>query len=240
MNHILFFESDKIQGKYVINSSDYRFHHIKNNLRAIAGNEYKVAMLNHGTGKGLLESIDEECAVFKLSVLDEGSKAWCSLCLALCRPPSMKKVFEHASTMGVGEFHLVKASLSDKSFLTSKVLSEEEYQKSFHAGLSQSALYYQEPSFYQYASTFSYLEEDKNGEKYILTPTASKTFKDINPTPNAHVHIAIGPERDWTQKELDAFIEAGYTPIKISRTILRVEHAVFQTLGQLELYRMRS
>jgi RsmE family RNA methyltransferase len=53
--------------------------------------------------------------------------------------------------------------------------------------------------------------------------------------------IAIGPEGGWIQREIDTFVERGFTPVSIGSPILRVEAALSATLGQLlVLQRLRG
>ncbi|HEU0035298.1 MAG TPA: RsmE family RNA methyltransferase, partial [Kofleriaceae bacterium] len=49
------------------------------------------------------------------------------------------------------------------------------------------------------------------------------------------ITLAIGPEGGWIQREVDTFVERGFTPVAIGPQILRVETAVAAALGQLVL-----
>jgi RsmE family RNA methyltransferase len=45
--------------------------------------------------------------------------------------------------------------------------------------------------------------------------------------------LALGPEGGWIQRELDTFVERGFTQVSIGTPILRVEAALAAVLGQL-------
>ena len=49
--------------------------------------------------------------------------------------------------------------------------------------------------------------------------------------------LAIGPEGGWIERELETFVERGFTPVSLGAPILRVEAAVAAALGQLVLAR---
>ena len=52
------------------------------------------------------------------------------------------------------------------------------------------------------------------------------------------ITLAIGPERGFIPSEEELFIEKGFKPVKISESILRVEHAAFSSIAQLDFLRM--
>ena len=47
--------------------------------------------------------------------------------------------------------------------------------------------------------------------------------------------LALGPAGGWIQRELDTFVERGFTAVSIGAPILRVEAALAAVLGQLVL-----
>jgi len=53
------------------------------------------------------------------------------------------------------------------------------------------------------------------------------------------VTLAVGPERGWIAEDVERFHAAGFTSVKVSSSILRVEHAVYSAISQLELLRKR-
>ncbi|MBF0205333.1 MAG: RNA methyltransferase [Oligoflexia bacterium] len=172
------------------------------------------------------------------------------LFVALCRPPTMKKILEHASCMGVDSFHFFLSHLSEKSYLQSKILDEKNYRRLIHLGLSQSAHYCQEPKVYFYNSIkeIKFLSGD-NYHHYLLDPDASDTFNSLNSpnspnspnftphscSPSYNISLAIGGERGLSSAEKEFFCCNNFQKIKVSAATLRVEMAIFYALAQLEL-----
>jgi RsmE family RNA methyltransferase len=66
-----------------------------------------------------------------------------------------------------------------------------------------------------------------------------KTFLDVDIDFSNPVTLAVGPERGFINSDIERFHQAGFTSIKISSSILRVEHAVYSAVSQLELLRSR-
>jgi len=135
--------------------------------------------------------------------------------------------------MGASSFHFFKAELSEKSYLDSKLFQEDRHRQTALLGLSQSAVYYREPEI----TLNKYFPQSllkPNHQKFILSLGAEKTFADYRPKANLPLTLAIGPERGWTQDEEIMLEHMNFLPVKISRSTLRVEHATFSALAQLE------
>jgi RsmE family RNA methyltransferase len=137
-----------------------------------------------------------------------------------------------------------KAAKSEKSYLTSKVFDEGEAFNSLIDGLSQSNCYYRLPKFelcaYNPADRF---HENDFGRfsKFILDLESSEDFltyfKQEKINFNHPILLAIGPERGWINEDIAPFKKAGFRSVKISSSVLRVEHAIYSAVSQLELIR---
>jgi RsmE family RNA methyltransferase len=147
----------------------------------------------------------------------------------------MKKILEHGTTFGAKSFHFYKAELSEKSYLDSKIFINNAYNDFISDGLAQSGIYTHMPSLnlekYNPATQYTNLQD----QKFILDLDTDKTFQDFKISKNSLIHLAIGPERGFTKNDIAEFHAAGFQSVKISPTILRVEHAVYAAVAQLEL-----
>lgn len=212
--------------------------HLHNTLKAKPGNQYRCTILNQGICRGEILSLDENHCQLKLSAPEAGSPCWFNLVVGLSRPQTVKKILEHATTYGAAGIHFFKAELSDKSYLDTKVLEENEKMALLKAGLSQSGCYYQVPRVKadKYNPAQQYAEEN---QKFILDLTGAKSFLEYAPEIdfNRTVTLAIGPERGFVAQDLERFHAAGFKSVKVSSSILRVEHAVYSAIAQLELIR---
>lgn len=210
--------------------------HIHSTLKLSVGDTIKCTVLNRGLCLGEVISLDSHQCQLKLSSLTKGQEQWIDLVIGLSRPQTTKKILEHATTFGARKLHFFKSTLSEKSYLDSKIFVDQAYEEFFLAGLSQSALYTQLPEFK--LTTYNPADQYKQSEqKFILDLNADISFLDTSINFHKPITLAIGPERGFVTEDIERFCHAGFTRVKISSSILRVEHAVYSAISQLELLR---
>lgn len=225
--------------RYFLEKQDDRFIHLKEHLKSQKGDELKVTLFQQGLCRARVIEMNERGVLLEIcSATQKGLERNLHLYLAYCRPPSLKKILEHGVGFPLKNLSLFHADLSEKSFAQSKVLQGENLTKLLTYGLSQCGTYHDWPEVH---STQERLEKVLEGLKglddsqtFFLDQNASLTFSDVTAKPEP-LNLFIGPERGWTERERACFYERGIKPLKVSRSILRVEMAVFSALGQLEL-----
>jgi RsmE family RNA methyltransferase len=219
-------------------TDQFILNHIHQTLKLTVGDEIKCTLLNKGLATGVISELSAESARVNLGEIRPGASQWFDLVIGLSRPQTTKKILEHASTFGARRFHFFKAALSEKSYLDSKIFNDKAYEEFLLTGLSQSGLYTQQPEFQ--LDKYNPADQYKNKpQKFILDLKAEKSFLETKIDWNEPITLAIGPERGWIEEDLTHFHHAGFTSIKISSSILRVEHAVYSAISQLELLRSR-
>jgi 16S rRNA (uracil1498-N3)-methyltransferase len=212
--------------------------HIHTTLKLKVNDTIKCTVLNLGRAQGQVVEITESKCVLSLTPITAGVPQWFDLIVGLSRPQTTKKILEHATTFGARSFHFYKAALSEKSYLDSKIFLDLAYEEFLLAGLSQSAIYTQLPEFK--LDKFNPAKHYQNApQKFILDLKTDKTFLDVDIDFSSPITLAIGPERGFINEDIEQFHHAGFTSIKISSSILRVEHAVYSAVSQLELLRKR-
>ena len=208
--------------------------HLFNVLKVEVGDNIRVTVLNQGLGQAKILKLTEKFCEVEIASLTKQAHAEVHLIVGLSRPQTLKKVLEHGTTMGVTHFHFYPATLSEKSYATSKIFEQQELDDLLHAGLSQSNLYYQMPQVkienYNPAAKFGDFTQ-----KYILEFSTSNSFLDSKINFTSPIVLSIGPERGFVKEDIVHFEKAAFEKIKISASTLRVEHAVFTALAQLEL-----
>ena len=125
-----------------------RVKHIKQVLKKSIGDTIKIIIINHGATVGTITKMTDSSVTFSLGLNFQKKDMSPKITLAVgaCRPLMTKRILEHATTLGVSEFVFFRAQNSEKSYLDSKVLSEENYKKYLIKGLEQTGTYYQLPS----------------------------------------------------------------------------------------------
>ena len=208
--------------------------HIHTTLKLKVGDTVKIIIHHKGIGLGSVISLSSNFCKIKIEKIHQGQKNWFDLIVGISRPQTTKKILEHATTFGANSFHFYKATLSEKSYLDSKVFETQSMNDHLISGLSQSTIYQELPKVktYQYnpAEQFKDFEQ-----KFILDIKGNETFLDYKIDFNKPIALSIGPERGFIQEDLTPFKNAGFKSIKISPTVLRVEHAIYAAISQLEL-----
>lgn len=212
--------------------------HLHETLGAKVGDQLKCTVLNHAHALGTILELTENSCQLKLESFTAFTPAWFNLVVGVSRPQTTRKILEHATTFGAKKIHFYKAALSEKSYLSSKVFEEKEKNELLLAGLSQSACYGQLPevSLDKYNPANQYATES---QKFVLDLTGAKSFLDYHQEAKINfespITLAIGPERGFIQEDLEHFKSAGFKSVKISPSVLRVEHAIYSAISQLEL-----
>ena len=210
--------------------------HLHETLNAKKGEIFKCTILGKGLTFGTIELISAHECRLKLSEVRPANDQWFNLIVGVSRPQTSKKILEHATTFGAKSIHFFKAELSEKSYLNSKVFESDEMQDYLISGLSQSGIYGELPAVkvdkYNPADSYKNVPQkfslDLNGEVNFLHLAENLNFD----TP---ITLAVGPERGFISKDIEHFHRAGFKSVKISSSILRVEHAIYSAVSQLEL-----
>lgn len=214
--------------------------HLHATLKSKVGDTLKCTILNSGLTTGEILFLDKKICKLKLGPITSSNAPWFNLVIGISRPQTSKKILEHATTFGVQNIHFFKSTLSEKSYLDSKIFLKEECESYLRAGLSQSAIYSTLPLVK--VDKFNPAQSYENApQKFILNLKESKSFLDYAPEIdfNLPITLAIGPERGFVSEDLQRFDSAGFKSVKISSSILRVEHAIYSAVSQLELLRGR-
>lgn len=236
MNRVVLFEHDRISSHEFKIDDKFRVDHITHHLGAKTGDSLKVTVIGQGLSQAQLISQSSGCLTLELiEDYKRPGQIDLSLVVATSRPPTMKKIIEHGTTLGVKHFHFFTASLSQKSYLQSKVLEKPKLLELATLGIAQSGRLWQLPSFEFSDSLDDALKKNSNAQKYLLSLRGTETLLNKKPDRNKAMAFFIGPERGWTQNEENYLIENKAEPVLLSQHTLRVETAAFALLSQIEL-----
>lgn len=233
MNRLLIFDHDLKQKDLCI-TGDKILQHAHEVLKVKEGDRVQLCFVNQGLGQGLVKRVTKGFIDLTIQDTAPGLQLPYQLEVAVSRPPTMKKIIEHGTSLGVSHFSFFKAELSDKSYLQSRIYEEEKMKELLSLGLSQAKTLQNLPSF----QVHQYHQKTSVKQKFICSIGDHPTFKDVDLRIDEPISLLIGPERGWTKREEKDFVKFNYQPIKISDTVLRTEIATFIALGQLELLRI--
>lgn len=235
-------------GCYVIRAGDYRFEHLIKVIRAQTGAVLRACVPGEKRFNARIEKLESGVCILREEEALPLYKPWCHLVVGLSRPPTMRKIIEHGTCMGVASFDFVHTSLGEKSYLQSSLLKEESYLRYIYEGLSQSAYYgfipelrvHERLSAFQ--TNFLTQLQKESSSVWLLDGAGSQTFRNFANEDNCFNKplLLIGPERGFTEAEKKALLQGDEAKtVCISATTLRVEFAVFAALAQMEIFRLK-
>jgi RsmE family RNA methyltransferase len=207
----------------------------------------KVGILGGLRGEAVVLEASPERVRFEVNVTEKAlAPAKIDLIVGVSRPQTLKKVIQAAVMFGVNSLHFVRSELGEKSYLQSRSLDPDQVLDETVKALEQ-VWDTRSPEIVVHRA-FSYFMEQKlqtiesaagaHVSKFIAHPThSSLATADVSENPESHSLVAIGPERGWSDAEVQLFIEKGFRPVGLGERVVRVELALVYLLGKLSLLR---
>lgn len=246
MNSLLILPNECIERAEALLSGDRaRYAYDTHGVRV--GHTIKVGILGGLRGEGVVLEASPERVRFEVKVTQAAlTPAKIDLIVGVPRPQTVKKVIQAAVMFGVTSLHFVRSERGEKSYLQSRSLDADQIEDETVKALEQ-VWDTRAPEIVVHR-TFSYFMEQKlqaieaaggaRLSKYIAHPTHEQlTVKDASNDPLSHSLIAIGPEKGWSDAEVQLLTERGFRPVGLGERVVRVELALVFLLGKLSLLR---
>ncbi len=197
--------------------------HIVKVLRKTTGDQLHIT---NGNGYiftvEIIEPSEKKC---KVAIVDEEkihpAKHWLHMVVA---PTKMNDRFEwfleKATEIGVHEITPILCERSER-----KVIKPERLQKVLQSAMKQS-LRAHLPKLNEAISLEKFLSKEQNGLLFIAhCEDEEKLELKRRVAPDKDITVLIGPEGDFTSKEIDLAYAAGFLPISLGTSRLRTETA---------------
>ena len=197
--------------------------HIVKVLRKTAGTQLHIT-----NGKGfiytvkIIEPNEKKC---KVEIVDEKKvhpkKHWLHMLVAPTKMNDRYEWFlEKATEIGVNEITPIICERSER-----KVIKSERMQKVIQSAMKQS-LRAHLPQLNDAISLEKFLEKDQNGLLFIAhCGEGDKLELKRRVAPDKDITLLIGPEGDFTSKEIHIAYDKGYLPVSLGKSRLRTETA---------------
>lgn len=233
MNTLILFESDRLKDDLFEIKDSLRLGHLQEILKVAIGDTLRVGLLNGCFGSAqvtglspmnLMVQFEKDVSSYQCPLME--------LWIGLSRPPTLKKIIEHSTSMGVGAFKFYRGTLSEKSYANSKIFEAEKLNELLVAGLSQSSRSLKLPSVEVETGGVKSLQA--HDQSFVLSLRENKTLHDYELDFSRPMRFVLGPERGLTVDEEEVLLAKGFKPVKIHESILRVEIASFALLGALQ------
>jgi 16S rRNA (uracil1498-N3)-methyltransferase len=127
---------------------------------------------------------------------------------------------EKATEMGISEITPIICDHSERKFV-----KNDRFDKIIQSAMKQSAQVFL-PKLNEPIAFKDFIKNKPNGQLFIghCEETDKKSLKNVL-KPNTDVTILIGPEGDFSNKEIALAIENNYIPVSLGATRLRTETA---------------
>lgn len=225
--------------------SDHRAAHIQSVLRAEPGRLIRVGMVNGRVGTAEVVSVSDS-RVELVGRFDSDPPVMYPVVDIICavsRPKTVRKILAIAAMMGVRRLMFVRANRTDKSYVSSPLLTSEGWMPHLLEGLAQGGLT-QLPQVSVHPLFRPFVEdqidrlliEEEKHVRLLSDPTATRNLDSVwRDCDNSHMIAAIGPEGGWVPFELGLLEEQGFVRFSLGPWTLRVEAAVIAFLAQVQL-----
>ncbi|WP_434415407.1 16S rRNA (uracil(1498)-N(3))-methyltransferase [Nannocystis pusilla] len=222
-------------GSYRAVLSDRRLQHLREVLRARSGDEVGVGVEGGAIGRATIVALDSAAAELRVRLSDPPPPALdVTLALALPRPPTLRKVLQQATALGVKRFALFRAERVERSYFSSHGLHAEAIAEDLRLGLEQARdtivpmVEIHPEHFGQFVrERLPALSEGRTS--LVAHPGASTPCPR---TPIGPVTLIVGPEGGFIPAEAAALAQVAQA-IDLGPRILRVETAVVALLARL-------
>lgn len=127
---------------------------------------------------------------------------------------------EKATEMGISEITPIICDHSERKFVKT-----DRFDKIIQSAMKQSLQYYL-PKLNEPIAFKDFMKIKNSGRNFIAhcEETDKKSLKDVL-LPNENITIMIGPEGDFSDKEIKIALENNYIPVSLGNTRLRTETA---------------
>jgi len=213
-----------------------RARHVVRVLRAQPGQRLRVGVLGGLLGHAVVKALSDDGVVLESIELDTEPPAPLpvTLCVALPRPKSLRRVLHAATTLGVKRIVLMESWRVDKSYWQSPLLSPEAIRSVLLLGLEQ-AVDTILPAVEVKRRFRPFVEDEvpalvRGTTALVAHPGAT----DSMPTEiRGPLTVFVGPDRGFTPFEIDLLASSGVSARRLGLRVLRVDEAVPALLGRL-------
>ena len=204
---------------------DERAEHILNVLHLRKGDHFRGGIIN---GCALDVAIDEirEEGIYLSAEEGEDLSGLTGLevILAEVRPISMRRILRELASLGVSKLYLVISDFGEKSYRDASLYKGGEWRKIVLDGAMQAGMT-GVMDVELHLALPDLLSSLHHRDRLIFDNVIGKKGLGEIPSLSDNVVIAIGPERGWSARERNSFLENGFSPILLGKRILRTETA---------------
>jgi RsmE family RNA methyltransferase len=209
--NLILLEPGEVEPDGYARLTDARAGHIVTVLRATAGRQIRVGLVDGPLGTATVSSVGEPGAPVELRCVFDGpvpERPPIDLLLALPRPKVLRRLWAQLTALGVGRIMLCNAARVERNYFDTHVLEPEQVRPLLVEGLQQ-ARDTRLPLVTIHRQFRVLIEDDLDrltgdGARLVTHPAATQSLHDAIASGPGHPRrvIAIGPEGGWNDFEL--------------------------------------
>ncbi len=249
--NLLLLEPDELDAQNCCTLRGRRASHVRNVLRAAPGTSLRAGVLHQGFGVAEVTARNGDNVSIRYQASDAPPPPCPQdvLLLAYPRPVVLGRIAETAAALGFGHLALFRTWRVDKSHLASGATQPDELAMRFRIGMEQGRRVH--PPKATFHPLFKPFVEDELPQlvaglsAFVGHPdppavdTATLAAEPIAPEAPP-LAMAVGPERGFTDYEIEALTHTGFRAVRCSDAPLRTEAACAALFAQLDLLRRRG
>lgn len=213
------------------------------------GRQTRIGVLGARRGHAVVRELAPERIVLDLELDTEPlARSNTHLIVAVSRPPTIRKIIQAATLCGIQSLSIVRAERTEKSYLDSdhlkaesilaeKILALEQACDSIPPQIAVHSRF--KPFIFDQLAPI--LRTKNTAPLCLCADGIAPSQSDLSyfrlDSPQQDVYIAIGPELGWNEFERDCFFQVGFRLLSLGPRTLRVEHAAYFAMAQVELLR---
>ncbi|MDA3956965.1 RsmE family RNA methyltransferase [Oceanispirochaeta sp.] len=206
---------------------DPRSVHIRSILKSKVSDSLDAGIINGLMGKAVIREILPEGSYLFDFHGEREPPALCPLTLiiGIPRPPTAKRLLRDLTAAGVERIFFTATDLGEKSYLTSRLWSREEYKDAVLLGMAQGEST-RMPEIEKFYSLYKCIDHLPDETDLLAMDNINPEFPLKTYLPRQkQCTLAIGPERGWSDREREIFKERGFTIGSLGNRVLRTETA---------------
>ncbi len=231
--NLLVFENK--QDLYSLPAADHRYRHVRQVLRAVAGDTLRIGVIAGPVTVARVTSISAD----ELELLPDWAAAEemtespaVTVIVGHPRPPVLGRLWRDLTAMAVAQIRVFAADLGEKSYQESHIWqTRHEY---ILQGLSQGG-HTIPPGISHYPSLERALIDLPSGVGFYgsLDSAPARPVHRMNELhrPDEPLWVVIGPERGFTPREETVLLQSGAHPLSLGHGTLRTETATILLAG---------
>ena len=233
------FYIDKVDGGTAALTDAGQFHHLKDVLRLKAGDNVAVFDGEGNEFAGVIESIEKKRAMIKVAAVNRGMRDKISLTIACAVPKGdrMDDVIDQLTQLGVAriipmwtERVVVKLDEAKKAarFKRWRTIAQSAAEQSQRINL---------PTIMPVTPMADVVTGSQDYDLKLIPHLTGerRPIKDALTGDAKRIIVLIGPEGDFTPEEVQKALDAGFIPVSLGDTVLRVATAAVAVAGFIRL-----